>query len=188
MYDYVWVPLVGRAVTLPRLWRANLVVMTLFGLWHGPSWTFVLWGLSYGVAISVQQSLRFARARAGRRRAAPARGPLARSLAAALGWALTMLAGSQLIMVFFSPDHSFAGRYLAAELDWTRAAPGAWAAGMLLALLCLLAVHAALGTLDLQALWRRIGPVGRLAFFLGGAWIAFVWRAPVVEPFVYFRF
>ncbi len=28
-----------------------ILTMTLCGLWHGPSWTFVLWGFAQGVAV-----------------------------------------------------------------------------------------------------------------------------------------
>ncbi len=47
--DYLFVPLGGNKVSLPR-WRFNvLLVMVLSGLWHGAAWTFILWGAYYGV-------------------------------------------------------------------------------------------------------------------------------------------
>jgi D-alanyl-lipoteichoic acid acyltransferase DltB (MBOAT superfamily) len=183
MYDYVWVPMVGHRVTLSRLWRANLVVMALFGLWHGASFTFLAWGLCYGVAISVHQTLRFRSALRGERRN-PAR---RRPILAVLGWAATVLFGAQFIVLFFSPDLGFAWRYLQGELDFSRGASGTFALGTGLALAGLFALHAT-ALLDLEVMWRRIGLAGRLALFAGGAWIALAWRAPIVEPFVYFRF
>ncbi|MCU0497822.1 MAG: MBOAT family protein [Anaerolineae bacterium] len=36
---------------------SNLIVMTLVGLWHGPSWTFVIWGALHGVYMSVESLL-----------------------------------------------------------------------------------------------------------------------------------
>lgn len=36
---------------------SNLIVMTLVGLWHGPSWTFVIWGALHGLYMSVESAL-----------------------------------------------------------------------------------------------------------------------------------
>lgn len=46
--DYVYIPLGGNRVSLPR-WHANIfIVFLLSGLWHGASWTFVFWGALHG--------------------------------------------------------------------------------------------------------------------------------------------
>jgi alginate O-acetyltransferase complex protein AlgI len=47
--DYLYIPLGGNRV--PRLrWYANvMIVFVLSGLWHGASWTFVLWGGLHGL-------------------------------------------------------------------------------------------------------------------------------------------
>ncbi|GHU87013.1 alginate regulatory protein [Clostridia bacterium] len=50
--DYVYIPLGGnRKYQL----RNILVVWFLTGLWHGASWNFVLWGLYYGVLLSIEK-------------------------------------------------------------------------------------------------------------------------------------
>jgi alginate O-acetyltransferase complex protein AlgI len=42
--DYVYISLGGNRVSYPR-WQANLLITFLLsGLWHGASWTFVIWG------------------------------------------------------------------------------------------------------------------------------------------------
>jgi alginate O-acetyltransferase complex protein AlgI len=47
--DYVYIPLGGNRSSRPR-WAANIMItFTLSGLWHGASWTFVLWGAVHGV-------------------------------------------------------------------------------------------------------------------------------------------
>jgi alginate O-acetyltransferase complex protein AlgI len=47
--DYLYIPLGGSRVPKWR-WYANLmIVFLLSGLWHGPSWTFVLWGGLHGL-------------------------------------------------------------------------------------------------------------------------------------------
>ena len=45
--DYVYIPLGGNRVSLPR-WLLNvLAVWMLTGLWHGAAWNFVVWGLFF---------------------------------------------------------------------------------------------------------------------------------------------
>ena len=56
--DYVYLPLGGSRG--PR-WRtyANLwTVFLLSGLWHGASWTFVVWGAYHGLLLTVERFLR----------------------------------------------------------------------------------------------------------------------------------
>ena len=46
--DYVYIPLGGSRVSVPR-WTINvLVVFVVSGLWHGAAWTFVIWGALHG--------------------------------------------------------------------------------------------------------------------------------------------
>ncbi len=47
--DYLYIPLGGNKEKLLR-WCINiLIVFVISGLWHGPSWTFVIWGLLHGL-------------------------------------------------------------------------------------------------------------------------------------------
>jgi alginate O-acetyltransferase complex protein AlgI len=56
--DYVFFPMVNKRV-LPRrflpvqYFAAMLLTMALCGLWHGASWTFVLWGTLHGCALVI---------------------------------------------------------------------------------------------------------------------------------------
>ncbi len=54
--DYVYIPLGGSRVGPRRVWRNLLIVWGLTGLWHGAAWTFVLWGLYFGVLIGLERS------------------------------------------------------------------------------------------------------------------------------------
>lgn len=54
--DYLYIPLGGSRVSPAKLWRNLLVVWAVTGLWHGAAWTFVLWGLYYGVIIGLERT------------------------------------------------------------------------------------------------------------------------------------
>jgi alginate O-acetyltransferase complex protein AlgI len=47
--DYVFNPLGGMRAGRWKVYRNLLVTMTLCGLWHGASWTFILWGVVQGM-------------------------------------------------------------------------------------------------------------------------------------------
>jgi alginate O-acetyltransferase complex protein AlgI len=54
--DYLYIPLGGNRVSVPR-WYFNLfVVFLISGLWHGASWTFVVWGALHGVYLILGQA------------------------------------------------------------------------------------------------------------------------------------
>jgi D-alanyl-lipoteichoic acid acyltransferase DltB (MBOAT superfamily) len=49
--DYLYIPLGGNRVALPR-WALNtMIVFMVSGLWHGASWTFVAWGALHGLLL-----------------------------------------------------------------------------------------------------------------------------------------
>ena len=46
--DYLYIPLGGNRISIPR-WYVNLMIVFLVsGLWHGANWTFVAWGAIHG--------------------------------------------------------------------------------------------------------------------------------------------
>jgi alginate O-acetyltransferase complex protein AlgI len=49
--DYLFIPLGGSRAGNWLTCRNLLITMTLGGLWHGASWTFVAWGLLHGVLL-----------------------------------------------------------------------------------------------------------------------------------------
>ncbi len=53
--DYLFHPLAnarfGRGHRLLQYFGAMIVTMALCGLWHGPSWTYVLWGVLHGCGV-----------------------------------------------------------------------------------------------------------------------------------------
>jgi alginate O-acetyltransferase complex protein AlgI len=56
--DYLYIPLGGNRGGPRRTYRNLMLTMLLGGLWHGASWTFVVWGFIHGVGLSVERWLR----------------------------------------------------------------------------------------------------------------------------------
>ncbi|MBQ7158028.1 MAG: MBOAT family protein [Treponema sp.] len=63
--DYVYIPLGGSRVILPRIYINLMLTFLVSGIWHGSSWSFVVWGLLHGVyqcmgraTKSIQEKLR----------------------------------------------------------------------------------------------------------------------------------
>ncbi len=46
--DYLYIPLGGNRVSVPRWYFNVLSVLVICGLWHGANWTFILWGGIHG--------------------------------------------------------------------------------------------------------------------------------------------
>jgi alginate O-acetyltransferase complex protein AlgI len=47
--DYLYLPLGGSRVKFPKWMQNVLLVFVLSGLWHGASWTFIIWGVLHGL-------------------------------------------------------------------------------------------------------------------------------------------
>lgn len=55
--DYLYIPLGGNRHTEARTYLNLAAVMLLGGLWHGASWTFVVWGGIHGALLAVERAL-----------------------------------------------------------------------------------------------------------------------------------
>jgi alginate O-acetyltransferase complex protein AlgI len=53
--DYLYVPLGGNRGSALRTYRNLVLVFFLCGLWHGASWSFVVWGLLHGFLLVVER-------------------------------------------------------------------------------------------------------------------------------------
>jgi D-alanyl-lipoteichoic acid acyltransferase DltB (MBOAT superfamily) len=49
--DYLYIPLGGNRVSVSRLYFNLFVVFMVSGIWHGASWTFVIWGTLHGIYL-----------------------------------------------------------------------------------------------------------------------------------------
>lgn len=50
--DYVYIPLGGSRVSLPRIYVNIIAVMLVSGLWHGAGLNFIVWGLWHGLLLA----------------------------------------------------------------------------------------------------------------------------------------
>jgi len=181
--EYVHGPLSRGRLTHATLWRANLVTMGLFGLWHGASWRFLLWGLWAGALISLEHSTRLSRARRG------ARPGQRTALGVGAGWLYANAVSALAIVLFFAPALAHVGRYWSAlfaagqgSTDWSALGRVAGILGILFT------VHALGARLDLERAWTRIGWAGRLLWFTGLTWAVLRWFELLNRPFIYFQF
>jgi D-alanyl-lipoteichoic acid acyltransferase DltB (MBOAT superfamily) len=54
--DYLYIPLGGNRKGRARTYVNLMLTMLLGGLWHGASWTFVVWGGLHGVCLAVHKA------------------------------------------------------------------------------------------------------------------------------------
>jgi D-alanyl-lipoteichoic acid acyltransferase DltB (MBOAT superfamily) len=87
--DYVYIPLGGSRVSAIRQIRNVLIVFLLSGLWHGASWTFIVWGALHGCYLVLERGWAAFRQRVARP-VLPA--PAARLLGIAVTFHLTLVA------------------------------------------------------------------------------------------------
>lgn len=51
--DYLYIPLGGSRISRWLTYRNLMITMLLGGLWHGASWTFVVWGAIHGTGLAL---------------------------------------------------------------------------------------------------------------------------------------
>jgi alginate O-acetyltransferase complex protein AlgI len=184
--DYLYIPLGGNRKGARRTGFHLILVFLLCGLWHGASWTFVVWGLLHGCFLVLERT-RFGRAM----EAAPA-----------LVGSVYTLAVVLIAWVFFRADdlaHALA--YLGAMAGIAAPETGAYPLVMYAnaKVFCLLAVAAASllpprfgleGPLrSLAAAWPTGFGVSRyLALNVLLLLCAMSLAAGTHNPFIYFRF
>lgn len=56
--DYVYIPLGGSRVALPRIYANIFITFFISGIWHGSTWNFVIWGLLHGFYQCIERILK----------------------------------------------------------------------------------------------------------------------------------
>jgi alginate O-acetyltransferase complex protein AlgI len=111
--DYLYVPLGGNRGGPRRTERNLMLTMLIGGLWHGASWTFVVWGGMHGVFLVVERWVR------GHRAAEPSG-----ALHLAFGIVVTYLLTCLTWVFFRAADFTTAWEMLRAMFGFGTADPG----------------------------------------------------------------
>ncbi len=211
--DYLYIPLGGSRAGRLLTYRNLLITMLLGGLWHGASWTFVIWGAIHGVALIVTKQVRALHQTTSK--SATSASPAAQFLSVqalrryagmAAGWAATLLV-VHIAWVFFrcqpivqmgslEPESTVVALQRATYMVTHLFIPAEVAEPLWLMnklpMLCLLVLMAAMQIYDE---WVRRGRPGLvlpapLAGVGYAAWIiALVLLSPGnASPFIYFQF
>lgn len=56
--DYLYKPLGGSHGTPAQTRRNLMITMVLGGIWHGATWTFIVWGLIHGAGLLIERTIR----------------------------------------------------------------------------------------------------------------------------------
>ncbi|MDJ0366883.1 MBOAT family O-acyltransferase [Hymenobacter sp. H14-R3] len=112
--DYVYIPLGGSRAGRARTQLNVFLVFLLSGLWHGASWTFVLWGALHGLYLVLESLTAPARTALGQRLGLPTRPGLQRALGTGSTLALVAFAwiffrANSLPDAFYIATHLFRG-------------------------------------------------------------------------------
>jgi alginate O-acetyltransferase complex protein AlgI len=116
--DYLYIPLGGSRQGRARRYVNLFVTMLLGGLWHGASWTFVLWGGLHGAYLAANHLWRGA----GLRMPAPVAWALTLG-AVMVGWVFfraPSLERAQVVLTGMAGLNGFAGPDLPYSIGWDR--------------------------------------------------------------------
>lgn len=98
--DYLYIPLGGNRKGPARTYVNLMMVMVIGGLWHGASWTFLVWGAIHGLMLALERM-------SGKR---PLYGPLPRPVRVGITFVILLVT-----WVFFRADNfTMAADYLKA--------------------------------------------------------------------------
>lgn len=56
--DYLYIPLGGNRVSVPRYYFNMFIIFLVSGLWHGANWTYVVWGALHGTYMVLGEILK----------------------------------------------------------------------------------------------------------------------------------
>ncbi len=90
--DYLYIPLGGNRLGRWRYHRNILLTFTISGLWHGASWTFVVWGALHGLFVIAETAFDARGSTVANQNSAEARGVAGRFLRIFLTFHLVLIA------------------------------------------------------------------------------------------------
>src|SRR5437879_3485135 len=203
--DYLYFPLGGNRRGSARRYVNLMITMLLGGLWHGASWTFVVWGGLHGIYLALNHAWRFLRDRVAGLAAAGASGAL-RLIGRSLAMTLTLFA-VVIAWVFFRAHSGQEAWHILGTMFAARASGPAPEPGIALPTVLSLAAGFALATMarnsqqiidgSLAAAVRRIAAGGWRVLALGAvvgaeltaiAMLALISASRSTTEFIYFNF
>jgi alginate O-acetyltransferase complex protein AlgI len=111
--DYVYIPLGGNRCSRRRQFFNILVVWALTGIWHGASWTFLLWGLYYALFLMVEKAFLLKRLE----RAPAILSHLYTLLIVIVGWAIFQLDSLEKCAIYLTAMFGMGGAGFAVSSD-----------------------------------------------------------------------
>jgi alginate O-acetyltransferase complex protein AlgI len=180
--DYLYIPLGGNRQGVGRTYVNLMLTMLLGGLWHGASWTFVIWGGLHGSYLAVERFLQ--RRLRGSAWVAAVPGPV---------WALLTFVLVLFTWVFFrAQSFARANEVISAMLgvaegNALRHVTSGTIGWISLITVGILAVHWFMRSTTVEDV------LGRFPSWLRGLVLAAMWMAMVLAPgddraFIYFQF
>ncbi|MBQ6450703.1 MAG: MBOAT family protein [Solobacterium sp.] len=182
--DYVYIPLGGSRVSAPRHILNLFIVWSLTGLWHGANYTFIAWGFSYFVLLTLEKYLIR---------------PEKRGAVFGVFYRIfTLVCVLLLWVVFNSPSLGFAGNYITGMFGigraWQFAEALSLVRGKMLYLVCGLLLSTGLPQ-DIFAKLQRLRISRYLEPFVitASAAVLMIWAVSFLavgthNPFIYFNF
>jgi alginate O-acetyltransferase complex protein AlgI len=182
--DYVYIPLGGNRGSAARTAFNLLFAMTLCGLWHGASWTFVAWGAVNGMYLLIHRAFRSTTTGMTTLHAALATPP-----GTAFRIALTFTAFTLAFVLFRAPTFD-----MAAIVFERMFVPSAGAGAPVptlpfwtLASVMLIA-HLVASWPQFPAAWERLSPAVRGLTMGGFLFATFILAPEATVQFIYFQF
>jgi len=187
--DYLYISLGGNRRGSLLTYRNLMVTMVLGGLWHGASWTMILWGFYHGLLLVLHRLYTGWRSRSGSR---PEPGPLARAVLIVCFFQLTCLGW----LIFRADSVGQISDFLLTILTQHALTPraGEFLSQLGLLVLPLLTMQLLQYRADDLLLWIRIRPAWQVVSALGFAasafayWILFQSALGAQQEFIYFQF
>jgi alginate O-acetyltransferase complex protein AlgI len=111
--DYLYIPLGGSRKGTGRTYTNLMVVMVLGGLWHGASWSFVIWGAFHGLLLVYERILTD-----GRSRLPSALAVVRTTILTILGWVVFRASDVAASLNMYRGMFGINGFSLSGDLQW----------------------------------------------------------------------
>jgi D-alanyl-lipoteichoic acid acyltransferase DltB (MBOAT superfamily) len=179
--DYLYIPLGGNRGTARRTEINLMLTMLIGGLWHGASWSFVVWGGLHGAYLVIERRVR------GLRPAEPTQ-----FSAVAMGILITYVLTCFTWVFFRASDFTTAWEMVRAMVGFSTPHPGQ-VSSIVRGLLCvltvigMLVVHVRIRKTHMEDVLAAMSPVLR-GSLLGLMLVAIVISGGGQRAFIYFQF